>query len=117
MSGTVLLLGWLAACAAHAAPFADPFRPPRQLEQPTPDLAGKGPAAPRLESVLIAPDRRVAVINGQQYVEGERFADGRVLRISESEVVIRRSDRDEKLSLFPDGAKRTSAPVKGGKPQ
>lgn len=110
-----LLVAMLAAVAAQAAPFADPFRPPRQVEQPVTEEATKGPAAPRLESVLIAPDRRVAVINGQQYVEGERFAGGRVLRISESEVVIRHSDRDEKLSLFPDGGKRSRAAAKGGK--
>lgn len=111
---TPLLLALLAALPAQAAPFADPFRPPRQVEQPVMDDASKSSAS-RLESVLIAPDRRVAVINGQQYVEGDRFSGGRVLRISESEVVIRYSDRDEKLSLFPDGGKRTRAAQKGAR--
>ena len=105
----------LGAMAAQAAPMADPFRPPREIEA-APGDAGKPMSAPRLESVLIAPDRRLAVINGQQYLEGERFGDGRVLRISESEVVIRRPDRDERLKLFPEGAKRTErAALKGRK--
>ena len=107
-----LLLVLFGTSAAQAAPFADPFRPPRQMETPSADGA-KAPAMTRLESVLIAPDRRVAVINGQQYVEGERFGGGRVLRIAESEVVIRYPDREEKLTLFPDNGKRTSASLKG----
>ena len=115
MKPLALLIATLATFPAQAAPFADPFRPPRQVEQPANEEAGKAPAPSRLESVLIAPDRRVAVINGQQYVEGDRYGGGRVVRISESEVVIRHADRQEKLSLFPDGGKRTSAAGKGRK--
>jgi MSHA biogenesis protein MshK len=114
MKGAITVLAVLVTPLAVAAPFADPFRPPHQIEQPAADDA-KGPAALHLESVLIAPDRRLAVIDGRQYREGERFGDGRVLRISESEVVIRHPDRDEKLALFPDGGRRTGAFVKGGR--
>lgn len=91
---------------AQAAPFADPFRPPRQAEQPAGSERAAPAAATRLESVLIAPDRRIAVIDGQQYMEGARFGSGRVLRISEAEVVIRHPDRDEALRLFPQGMKK-----------
>jgi len=93
------------AGTVQAAPFADPFRPPREL-----DVAGGERAIPaaktRLESVLIGPDRRIAVINGQQYTEGARFGSGHVLRISEAEVVIRHADRDEALKLFPQGIRK-----------
>jgi len=109
----VILLGvFFGVSSAQAAPFTDPFRPPRQVEAPA-DEATKAAAASRLESVLIAPDRRLAVIDGRQYVEGDRFGDGRVLRISEGEVVIRRPDRDEKLTMFPDGGRRVT--LKGRK--
>jgi hypothetical protein len=110
----VALVAALTAPAAGAAPFADPFRPPRQIEQPVVDDGPKGPASSRLESVLIGPDRRIAVISGQQYLEGERFGTGRVLRISESEVVIRHPDRDEKLTMFAEGGRRVNA-AKGRK--
>jgi MSHA biogenesis protein MshK len=114
MNRALLLLVFLfGSWGVHAAPFTDPFRPPRQFEAPSDD-ATKAGAAPRLESVLIAPDRRIAVIDGRQYFEGERFGDGRVLRISEGEVVIRRADRDEKLTMFPDGGRRNAA-LKGRK--
>jgi MSHA biogenesis protein MshK len=104
----------LAASSAHAAPFADPFRPPQQAAASADARGGAGPAL-RLESVLIGPDRRVAVINGQQYGEGARFGDGRVLRISESEVVIRHPDRDEALKLYPQSANRSATAVEKAK--
>lgn len=97
---------FLAAANVQAAPFADPFRPPQAKAPATSADAPTGDT--RLESVLIGPDRRVAVINGQQYIEGARFADGRVLRISESEVVIRHADRDEALKLYPQSATRST---------
>jgi MSHA biogenesis protein MshK len=96
-----------------AAPFGDPFRPPREAQAPS-STAGASDA-PRLESVLIAPDRRLAVINGQQYSEGATYRDGRVLRISESEVVIRRPGGDEALKLYPRDVKRASGSADEGK--
>ena len=97
-----------ASACAHAAPFADPFKPPRELQPANTGKSANPPSALQLESVLIAPDRRVAVINGEQYTEGARLGDGRVLRISEAEVIVRRGDRDEALHLFPLRAKRPS---------
>jgi len=43
----------LAASGVNAAPFADPFRPPREIEPPTASVSA-ATGAPRLESVLIA---------------------------------------------------------------
>jgi hypothetical protein len=96
----------LAASSVNAAPFADPFRPPRDIEPPTASASATPTGGPRLESVLIAPDRRIAVINGEQYTEGAAFGEGRVLRITESEVIIGRAGREESLTLFPPTGKR-----------
>jgi len=96
----------LAASSVNAAPFADPFRPPRDIEPPAASASATPASGPRLESVLIAPDRRIAVINGEQYTEGASFGEGRVLRITESEVVIGRAGREESLTLFPRSGKR-----------
>ena len=92
--------------AAQGAPFADPTRPPDYA--PT-DAAPGVSGGSRLESVLIAPDRRVAVIGGQQVRLGEKFGDGRVVRITESEVVIRTADGTQTLKLFPEVEKRPRA--------
>lgn len=100
-TGMALLAG-----SAHGAPFADPTRPP----DAAPAEAAPGiSAGARLESVLIAPDRRVAVIGGQQVRLGEKFRDGRVVRITESEVVIRTAEGTETLKLFPEVDKRPRA--------
>jgi MSHA biogenesis protein MshK len=92
--------------AAQTAPFADPTRPPNMVDSGSAVL----PAGPRLESVLIAPDRRVAVISGQQVRLGDKFGDGQVVRITASEVVIRGADAVETLKLFPEAEKRLRAP-------
>ena len=97
-----------AAGAAYGAPFADPTRPPGAA-----DAGAALPAAgPRLESVLIAPDRRVAVISGEEVTIGSRFRDGEVVRITEGEVLIRGPAGEESLRLFT-GSGRQPAPAKG----
>jgi MSHA biogenesis protein MshK len=108
-----LLALLLAAAGVHAAPFADPFRPPREIEAPAASASATPASGPRLESVLIAPDRRIAVINGEQYTEGASFGEGRVLRITESEVVIARAGREESLTLFPRIGRRAGARGEG----
>lgn len=105
----ILLCCVAATCAAQAAPFADPTRPPRAPETDRAAAAG----GPRLESVLIAPDRRVAVISGQQVTVGSRFGDAEVVRITESEVLIRGPAGVESLKLLPRDDKRPSAAGKG----
>jgi len=104
------LVFFLTAAGALAAPFADPTRPPASL-------GGDGDesvAGPRLQSVLIAPDRRVAVISGEQVTIGSRFRGGSVVRITESEVRIRRPGGEESLKLFAGGKRPKQAQ---GRPQ
>jgi len=103
------LAATLIAGAAQAAPFADPTQPPvfQAGEVAT-------PAGPRLESILIAPDRRLAVINGQQVTVGSRVGTAAVLRITETEVVLRSAEGEQKLKLFPELAR--DAAGKKGKP-
>lgn len=104
-----LCIGALAlSSAGHGAPFGDPTRPPRADGDRGAPLSG-----PRLESVLIAPDRRVAVISGQQVTIGSRFSDGEVVRITESEVLIRRPSGEQSLKLFSGPEKRAAPAGKG----
>jgi MSHA biogenesis protein MshK len=100
-----------ATAAAAAAPFADPTRPPSSLDagqREEPVSAG-----PRLESVLIAPDRRIAVISGQQVTIGSRFGDAEVVGIDESEVRLRRRSGEQSLKLFVAAPHRRPAGGKG----
>jgi len=76
----ILLLVGIAALAANA--LEDPTRPP--LHGGTHAAASDTPSGGslRLSSVLIAPDRRVAIIDGQSYSEGETRGGLTVARIA-----------------------------------
>jgi len=85
------------AIAARAAPLGDPTRPP----QAEGDAAGAGAAAQdRVETILIAPDRRLAVIGGRIVRVGDLIGGARVVRIRESGVTVRRDGVDEELPLL-----------------
>ncbi|HET9734729.1 MAG TPA: MSHA biogenesis protein MshK, partial [Burkholderiales bacterium] len=84
-------------------PLADPTRPPNVLPETAEAAFVEGP---RLQSVLISPGRRSAVISGTTVAQGGRFGDARVELISESAVVLRYADRRETLQLLPSQDKR-----------
>lgn len=89
----------LLAGVARAAPFADPTQPPAARDASN---AGGTPGGPRIESILIAPDRRLAVIDGQQVTIGSRVGSGSVVRITETQVVVRDGEGEQTLKLFPE---------------
>ncbi|OAI52018.1 hypothetical protein AYO46_06830 [Betaproteobacteria bacterium SCGC AG-212-J23] len=95
-----LVASALGAGAVCAAPFADPTQPPVIHDQ----MAAGRYGGTRVESILIAPDRRLAVISGQQVAVGGQVGAGTVVRITETEVVVRGADGEQTLKLFPDVA-------------
>lgn len=96
----LLLAGWWASSAALAQPLADPMRPPAAAAaSPEPGEATKGAA--RLQSVLISPSRRVAVIDGRVVREGERVGDATLVSIAASHVLLRGPGGRETLKLIP----------------
>src|SRR3954470_20325391 len=99
-----LILASAATPSSNAAPFADPTRPPNAVADP--EGVPSAVEGPRLESVLIAPDRRIAVISGQQYRTGDKYGEGRIVRITESAVTVRNGETTEILKLFPGIEKR-----------
>ena len=104
----ILAAGLLATQMALCAPFADPTRPANAIE------GASGPrgseAGPRVESILIAPDRRIAIINGEPVALGGKIAAAQVVRITESEVVIRGDEGERTLKLFPELTDRAPLP-------
>jgi hypothetical protein len=95
------------ALAAESLP--DPTRPPVEagVESPGTQAVASGPV---LQSVMIRPGRRTAVISGQLLAEGERFGDARLVRISEGEVVLAGPEGRQTLRLFPGVEKHFSRP-------
>lgn len=100
----------LAACiagtaAAQTATLVDPTRPPNSSAE----SAASAPAArsgPQLQSVLISPSRRVAVISGTAVSLGARYGDATVAGITEGAVLLRYANRVQTLQLIPGVAKR-----------
>ena len=97
MSKMVLAILAFTAGTVDAASFADPTRPATF----TPGAAPMPTGRPRLESVLIAPDRRIAIISGQRVQLGDRVGGAQVVSITESAVVLRNGLNSETLPLFP----------------
>jgi MSHA biogenesis protein MshK len=96
------------ASSAAAAPFADPTRPPSASATGSEEAS----SGPRLESVLLSPGRRLAVIDGKEYRAGEAFGDGRILSIAPSGVAIQRGAQTEILRLYPEYRKRVEKNAK-----
>jgi len=105
-----LLAGSSASQAALAQPLGDPMRPPAMPGPSPAQAAGESaPAAARLQSVLISPGRRVAVIDGRVVRLGERIGDATLVAISASQVVLQRAEGRETLKLSPGVEKKPVA--------
>jgi MSHA biogenesis protein MshK len=97
---------------AHASAqiMTDPTRPPRSAAaaQAGAEAAGEAPSAPVLQSVMITPTRRSAIIGGERVELGGRYGEAQVVKITESEVVLRSGGRTEVLKMYPDVDKKTA---------
>jgi len=88
----------------------DPTRPPAILfapqERETLDVG------PVLQSVSFASGRRTAIISGQNVRTGSKVGEARVIRISETEVVLKTGNSLQRLKLFPDVEKHSVVKIK-----
>jgi len=94
--------------AAQAQGLPDPTRPPAAVVAPAGE--GDAPAGPVLQSVLITPTRRSAIISGEPVVLGGSYRDAKVVQINEAEVVLKSGTRIETLKLYPAVDRRASQP-------
>lgn len=84
---------------AQSGALVDPTRPPSVDTLPQAATAPR--PGPRLQSVLISPNRRVAVIDGNAVGIGGKVGDATVASISEDAVVLKYADRrSETLQLI-----------------
>ncbi len=96
----------LMAAPLSAAPLDDPMRPPgAPLISPSAGHAqGAGATAYSgytLSSTIIDGERRLAVINGRRYAEGDRLGSARIERILLTQVVLRFPSGARTLHLLP----------------
>ena len=101
--------------SADAQPLIDPMRPPAaMLSTPTgtrtaATLANAAPARPIVQTIIIGPDRRYAVVDGRAVAPGDQVRGMRVVRIAESGVTLRDSTGNHlEVDLLPGAGKRFS---------
>lgn len=107
--GLILLACCVLTSLAAADSLRDPTRPPASFDSRADrgninrDSSNSGPV---LQSVLISPNRKVAIINGETVALGQKFEEAVVVKITESEVVLRNGSNLQTLKLFPGVEKR-----------
>jgi MSHA biogenesis protein MshK len=83
---------------AQAQVLSDPTRPPSAGPESS---GGQDASATRLQSVLLSPGRKIAVINGVAIPLGGMVGEARLVKITETEVVLKSGNETEVLKLFP----------------
>ncbi len=108
MSRTALItlfVGLLAACWQLSGwSYNDPTQPSGYT---APKEAAKKKW--RLESVLIGERRKLAIINGQSYQEGDRVGNAELISIEHNKVTLRKGLQRTVLELFDSGFKLDSS--------
>ncbi len=105
----VLLAIVLPMAGAQAQALSDPTRPPSALSTSGSTVVQEEIAGTQLQSILLSRGRKVAVINGSMVSIGGMVGEARVVRITETQVVLKKGEETEVLMMYPGIDKR---PVK-----
>jgi len=92
--GAVLALMPTVAAAQIAT---DPTRPPTGFAAEAPE----GAVGNQLQSMMISPTRKAAIINGVVVELGGKYGDAVLMRVAEDEVVLKSGDSRQVLKLHP----------------
>lgn len=103
----MLILPWPPAAGAQT--LVDPTRPPGALAAPGGEVAAGGPV---LQSVMLSSGRKLAVISGELVALGGRYGAARLVRLTESEAVLKNGQETTVLRLFPLVEKRIAGDTK-----
>ena len=96
-----------AMAGARAQALTDPTRPPTASSALSASQAAPEEAAgTQLQSILMSSGRKVAVINGTMVPLGGMVGEARVVRITETEVVLKKGEETEVLKMYPGIDKR-----------
>jgi len=89
----------------------DPTRPPVGLGAGAADAESDTAGGIMLQSVMISPTRSAAIINGVMVRLGEKYGDAVLVKVAESEVVLRSGGAQQVLKIHPGVEKREIVPV------
>jgi len=97
---------WL-YCALAAAQMRDPTRPPPGLGGEPVGVARAPSGGPVLQSVILSPTRRAAIISGQLVERGAHYGDAQLADVGHDYVVLRNAaGMLQVLKLYPAVEKR-----------
>ena len=82
----------------QAMALPDPTRVPAAVRSP---VANQEAPKKGLQSVIIAPGRRAAIINGQTVEQGGKYGNARLIAVTESYIVLRGPQGKRVMTLFP----------------
>jgi hypothetical protein len=94
----IVLAGAIGSAPAQAQIETDPTRPPAVVTAEVPQ--GAAPAN-QLQSVVISPTRRAAIINGVPVELGGKYGDAVLTKVAEDEVVLESGSSRQVLKLHP----------------
>lgn len=96
--------------AAAAQGLADPTRPPVGMAETVAATADTG--GPVLQSVMLAQGRKVAVISGEMVALGGRYGSSRLVKLTETEAVLKNGGEITVLRMYPLVDKRAAGGAK-----
>lgn len=111
---------WPALCLSTgaAAQLPDPMRPADLQMAPSPAGTAAAPVESGVQMVIVRPGgKSTAVINGQLVAVGDKLGDKRVLKITETEVVLKGDGGRESIKATPAIEKLPVRKVVAGKPR
>src|SRR5690349_10300383 len=112
---SLLLCLALLVSAAVQAQMNDPTRPPANFGS-TADTDADSGGGTVLQSVIISPTNKAAIISGVMVKLGEKYGDAVLAKVTENEVVLKSGTTSQVLKLHPGVEKRepASAALKEG---
>jgi hypothetical protein len=107
LARAALLLLWVYCASVPAQGMRDPMRPPLGLAPAAP--AAEPGFGPQLQSVMLSPSRRSAIISGRLVARGESYGDAVLEEVAADHVVLRRGGSTQVLRLYNGDVKRKAA--------
>lgn len=99
--GGVFLLCLIVSTQTVANPMVDPTRPMDFSGSGSRGGASAAPSGPALQSTLVSPERKSAIISGKRVKVGDTFEGAVVTEIRPYEVRLMRGGRETTLRMLP----------------
>lgn len=116
LSALILAVGAVLAlmpAVASAQIASDPMRPPGVLatSEAAADANVSGAGGMMLQTVMISPSQKAAIINGVMVKLGEKIGDAVLVRVSENQVVLKSGGTEQVLKLYSTVEKHDVKPA------